>query len=227
MTLLVHATDDPPLSAARAPGIRVNAGHCIPAAALVDRGLADWARSRGVSVTARDDRDLDLVRYRRIRPIQVVFRCGPAAAPIRRAVAMDVSRFIVDTAQHMAQVAEEAHNTRYLYLTGQAPVMLGDRRLTVIGLHTEVEHAGDAAEWAAAARRLVHRATVLRACGAPVRRLALSGGSIQFWAYTPQAAGIVAAVDDAVRTACDERALARPAVTLAALTVAPALVRAR
>lgn len=203
--------------------MRVNAGHCVPAAALADRTLADWARSHGVSVAARDDHDLDLVRYRQIRPIQVVFRCGAAAAPIRRAVAMDVSRFIVDTAQQMARVAEDAHSTKYLYLTDQAPLMLGDRRLTVVGLHTEVDRADDAAEWAVAARGLVRRATVLQACGSTVRRLALSGGSLCFWAHAPQVAGIVVAVDHAVRTECDARRLPRPAVTLAALTVAPAL----
>lgn len=203
--------------------MRVNAGHCIPAAALVDRGLADWARSHGVSVTARDDHDLDLVRYRQIRPIQVVFRCGAPSAPIHRAVALDVSRFIVDTAQQMARVAEDAHSTKYLYLTDQAPFMLGDRRLTVVGLHTEVDRADEAVEWAAAARRLVRRATVLQACGSTVKRLALSGNTFDFWSRSPEVAGIVAAVDHAVRTECGDRRLPPPAVTLAALTVAPVL----
>lgn len=223
MTLALDSTEDePPLatSSRLEPRVIVGAGCSIPAAALTDRALADWVRLHGVSVTARDDHDLDLVQYHNIRAVQVVYRCGPATAPIRRAVALGVSRFIVDTAQQMARVGECAHSTKYLYLNDQAPLMLGDRRLKVIGLHTEVNDAGNVADWAAAATRLVDRAAILRACGSQVKRIALSGGSTQLWLDTHalESAAIVGAVDQAVLQACEHWQLPRPAVTLAALT---------
>lgn len=64
------------------------AAHNLPAAALSDPTLADWARAHSVSVTAHHERDLDLVRRHRIRPFQIVYRCGPDSAVTRRAVAL-------------------------------------------------------------------------------------------------------------------------------------------
>lgn len=223
MTLALLATDEePPSSTSRAPApaVVVNAGCSVPAAALTDRGLAAWVRSRGVSVTARDDHDLDVLQYHNVRAVQVVYRCGPATTALRRAVALGVSRFIVSTPQHMARISESAAGTRYLYLDDQAPLMLGDRGLKVIGLHTDVTDPRDEAEWACAARRLVARSAVLKACGSTVKRITLSGGSTRLWLTpdAPQAGVIVGAVDHAVRDESDRWQLTRPAVTLAALT---------
>ncbi len=101
------------------------AAHSLPAAALIDPTLAAWARARSVSVTAHDGRDLDLVRRHRIRPVQVVYRCGPDSAATRRAVGLGVRRFVVCTAHQMARLDECAAGTRYLYLDERAPLMLG------------------------------------------------------------------------------------------------------
>ncbi len=122
----------------------------------------------------------------------------------------------------MARIAESAPSTRYLYLDDQAPLMLGDKRLKVIGLHTEITDPENAAEWACAAQRLVGRSAVLKACGSTVKRIALSGGSTQLWLApdASQASIIVAAVDRAVRDECQHWQLTRPAVTLAALSAA-------
>jgi hypothetical protein len=220
MTLVLDTADEPPLPTSPAPRGFVNAGCSVPAAALTDRNLTDWVHAHGVSVTARDDHDLDLVQYHNIRAVQVVYRCGPATAALRRAVALGVSRFVVSTAQHMARIAESAPSTKYLYLDDQAPLMLGDKRLKVIGLHTEVDNPDKADEWACAAQRLVNRSAVLKACGSTVKRITLSGGSTRLWLdpNAAQAAIIVDAVDRAVRDQCQHWQLPRPAVTLAALT---------
>ncbi|WP_193044768.1 hypothetical protein [Mycolicibacterium baixiangningiae] len=222
MTLALQTDEEPPSPTSRAltPRAFVNAGCSVPAAALTDRELAGWVRSRSVSVTARDDHDLDLVQYHNIRAVQVVYRCGTATTALRRAVALGVSRFVVSTPQHMARIAESAPSTRYLYLDDQAPLMLGDKRLKVIGLHTEVTDPESAAEWACAAQRLIGRSAVLKACGSTVKRIALSGGSTQLWLApdASHASRIVGAVDQAVRDECQHWQLTRPAVTLAALT---------
>ncbi|WP_199255928.1 hypothetical protein [Mycolicibacterium mengxianglii] len=221
MTLALDAAaaDEPPLLTSTR--VLVHAGHSIPAAALKDPQLAAWVHSHGVSVTARDDHDLDLVRQHKVRVVQVVYRCGTSTAALHRAVALGVSRFVVSTAQHMAQIADHASATKYLSLDDQAPLMLGDKRLKVIGLHTEVNDCDQATEWACAAERIVSRSAVLKACGSTIKRITLSGGSTQFWLASDAAqAGIIEAVGQAVREQCDHWHLPCPAVTLAALTVA-------
>lgn len=193
--------------------------HSLPAAALTDPVLADRARAHCVSVTACDGRDLDLVRRHRIRPFQVVYRCGPDSAATRRAVGLGVRRFIVRTAHQLARLDEFADETKYLYLDEQAPLMLGDRRLKVIGLHADVVDAAATDQWAASAVGLVRRAAVLQACGAGVKRIALSGGSTGLWLDEHRrAAAIVDAVDQAVCQECDRNRLPRPVVTLTPLT---------
>lgn len=225
MTAVLDAAVGEPPSERPSPSTRhgiVNAGTCVPADALTDHVVAEWVRTRGASVTAADDRDLDLVQYHGIRAVQVVFRCGSAAEPIHRAVRLGVSRLIVSTAVQIARVAESAHDTKYLYLEAEAPLVLGDRRLKVFGLHSDICDAYSASEWAAAARCQVQRGARLRAFGAPVKRIALSGGSTQLW-HNSQAArltSIMCAVDEAVRDECEKWQLSRPAVSLAALTAA-------
>ncbi|MGW0162627.1 hypothetical protein ACWDUN_25235 [Mycobacterium sp. NPDC003323] len=129
----------------------VSAGHSVPATGLADRRVAEWARGHGISVTAHDDRDLDLIRYHRIRPIQVVFRCGGAETALRRAVASAVSRFVVTSEPQLTRLAAWADGVRYLYLDDRAPLMLGDGRLRVMGLHSHVGDDADADEWGCAA----------------------------------------------------------------------------
>lgn len=198
------------------------AAHNLPAAALTDPALADWARAHSVSVIAHGDRDLDLVRRHRIRPFQVVYRCGPDSAVTRRAVGLGVRRFIVGTAHQMARLDECADGTKYLYLDDHAPLMLGDRRLKVIGLHADVSDAAATDQWATAAVGLVQRAAVLQACGAGVKRLALSGGSTGLWLDDHRrAATIVDIVDQAVCQECDRSHLPRPVITFTPLTAGP------
>lgn len=170
---------------------------------------------------AHDSGDFNLVQRNHIRPFQVVCRCGPDTAVTRRAVGLGVRRFIVHTAPQMARLDDCANAPKYLYLDDRAPLMLGDRRLKVIGLHADVDD-GDADEpagWASAAAALVRRAAVLRACGASVKRIALSGGSTGLWLEDPiHASAIARAVDQAVRNECEESRLPRPVVSLSALT---------
>jgi diaminopimelate decarboxylase len=190
-------------------------GYGVPAAALTDRTLAAWVRAHGVTVTADDDDELDLVQHSGIRPTQVVFRCGPATDCIRRAVHLGVFRFIVGTPLQIARLREFAQRTEYLYIDEDSPLVLADRRLKVIGLHGDVDASGGPAEWASVADRLLCRAALLKSCGSPIKRIMLSGGSTEAWsnALAPQLTSIAGAVDDALREGCERWRLPRPAVT--------------
>ncbi len=105
--------------------------------------------------------------------------------------------------------------TKYIYLDGDAPLVLGDRRLRVIGLHGNVDDGG-AVEWATVAERLLCRSALLRTCGSPIRRITLSGGSIQIWepGQAVVLTSITSAVDEALREGCLRWHLSRPAVSL-------------
>jgi hypothetical protein len=231
MTLALEMTDDPPqlhrsieLMKAIIPGT----GCAVPAGALSDRALATWVRAHSLTVTAKDDDELDLLRYQGIRPAQIVWRCGATAGPIRRAVALGVSRFIVDTPQQMVRLAEDSHCTKYIYLDEYSPLVLGDRHLRVIGLHGDVEDSDGTVEWASAAERLLCRAALLKTCGAAIKRIALSGGSTDIWAddATGQLPAIVSAVDDALREGCARWQLPRPAVSISPLRLARTMTAA-
>ncbi|CAN5746115.1 hypothetical protein BH10ACT9_BH10ACT9_33850 [soil metagenome] len=195
----------------------------LPAVALDDPATAAWVRSHGVTVTAHGDDELDLAQFNGIRPVQIVFRCDAAVEAIRRAARLGVSRFVVATPPQMARLAECAQQTKYVYLDDQAPLLLGDRTLRVIGLHCDVDDSGGAVEWASAVERLLCRAALLKTCGWSIRRIALSGGPIQMWCSDPasELMSIVHAVDDAMRDGCERWQLTRPSVSLSPLTVIP------
>ena len=222
MTLAFDATDCTPRIHTSIQLVRhviSGAGYGVPAPALNNHGLAAWVRAQGITVTAHDDDELDLLQYNGIRPTQVVFRCGPVTGSIRRAVNLGVFRFIVRTPQQIARLSECAQRTKYVYLDEESPLVIADRRLKVIGLHGDVDDSGGAVEWAAAAERLLCRSVLLKTCGSPIHRIMLSGGSTDIWLtnQAPQLTSIVHAVDDALREGCERWQLARPAVTLAPL----------
>ena len=196
------------------------AGYGVPAFALNDHALATWVRAQGITVIARDDDELDLLQYNRIRPTQIVFWCGAAIGCIRRAVDLGVFRFIVCTEQQIARLGDCAQRTVYVYLDDRAPLVLGDRRLKVIGLHSDVDDSGGPVEWASAAERLLCRMALLKTCGSPTHRIMLSGGVTEIWMHdqAPQLTAIAHAVDGALRDGCQRWQLARPTVTLAPAT---------
>ena len=234
MTLALDTADDTPRIHSSIQLVRhviSGAGYGVPAAALSDRSLAAWVCAHGVTVTAKDDDELDLLRYSGIRPTQVVFRCGPDIGSIRRAVNLGVFRFIVRTPSHIARLGECAHRTTYIYLNEQSPLVIADRRLKVIGLHSDVDDSAGTVEWAAAAERLLCRSALLKTCGSPIKRMMLSGGSTDVWSSdrAPHLESIVHAVDDALREGCERWQLTRPAVTLAPLiaTASPVTHEAR
>ena len=222
MTLALDPTDSTPrihTSIQLMRHVISGAGYGVPAAALNDRSLAAWVRAQGITVTAHDDDELDLVQYNGIRPTQVVFRCGPVTGSVRRAVNLGVFRFIVCTPQQIARLGECAQRTKYIYLDDESPLVIANRRLKVIGLHSDVDDSGGVVEWAAAAERLLCRSMLLKTCGSPIHRIMLSGGSTDIWLtdQAPQLTSIVHAVDDALREGCERWQLPRPAVTLAPL----------
>lgn len=234
MTIALDTADDTPrihTSIQLMRHVISGAGYGVPAAALSDRRLAAWVRIHGVTVTAQGDDELDLLQYSGIRPTQVVYRCGPDIGSIRRAVNLGVFRFIVRTPPQIARLGECAQRTKYIYLDEQSPLVIADRRLKVIGLHSDVDDSAGTVEWAAAAERLLCRSALLKTCGSPIKRMMLSGGSTDVWLndQSPQLESIVHAVDDALREGCERWQLERPAVTLAPLisTVGPATQDAR
>lgn len=192
----------------------------VPAGALVDAAVAQWVRTHGVTVTAHDDDELDLLRFHGVRPVQIVFRCDAHSAPIRRAAELGVARFIVTTGPQIVRLAEYVEHRTYVYLDGDAPVVLGDRSLKVVGLHSDVDECGSPQDWAGAATRLMSRMAQLNSLGSTIRRISLSGGSIDGWLTggVPPVASIMMEVDAAVRDGCACSHVIKPAVTLSALT---------
>jgi hypothetical protein len=193
-----------------------DAGCGMPAAALADPRTAAWVRAHGVSVTACADDELDMVQHNAIRPTQVVFRCGPNPDPTRRAVNLGVARFIVSTPAQIARLREFAQATKYLYLDDDSPLVLADRRLRVIGLHSDVDDSAGPVEWGSVAERLLCRTALLKTCGSPVKRIMLSGGTADAWLddSSRYLTSMVCAVDDALRAGCQRWQVVRPAVTL-------------
>ncbi|MDX1888495.1 hypothetical protein [Mycolicibacterium sp. 050158] len=197
------------------------AGYDVPGAALDDPTVTAWVREHGATVTAHDDDELDLVQYSGIRPSQIVFRCGTRTDTVRRAVKLGVFRFVVCTPAQIAGLTACTERTSYLYLDEHSPLVLGDRRLRVIGLLGEVDDSDGAVEWASVAERLLCRMALLKTCGNPTRRIMLSGGSTDIWlkGQVPQLTSIAHAIDDALREGCERWQLPRPAVTLASSMV--------
>jgi hypothetical protein len=220
MTPALDTSDHPPRlhdSIQLTRRIIAGAGYGVPASALDDHALATWVREHGITVIAHDDDELDLLQYNRIRSTQIVFRCGTTTGCMRRAMNLGIFRFIVRTEQQIARLGEYAQRTLYVYLDDRSPLVLGDRRLKVVGLHSDVDDSGGALEWATAAERLLCRMVLLKTCGSPIHRIMLSGGSTEIWLHdqAPQLTAIANAVDDALRDGCERWQLARPAVTLA------------
>jgi hypothetical protein len=202
-------------------GVISSAGCGVPAAVLNDATLAAWVRAHGVTVIAHDGGELDLSRDSGIRPAQIVFRCGTVTDSIRRAVSLGVTHFTLCTEQQIVHLGRCTQRTKYVYLDDCSPLVLGDRRLKVVGLHGDVDDTGGAVEWASVAERLLCRTALLKTCGSPIKRIMLSGGSTELWLNSPASrlTSIVRAVDDALREGCERWQLPRPAVTFAPLMV--------
>jgi hypothetical protein len=225
MTSTLEMTDHAPqlhrsveLMKAIIPGV----GCGVPAGALDDHALAAWVRAHGLTVTAHDDGELDLLRFHGIRPIQVVWRCGVDAQPIRRSLGFGVSRFIVDRPEQMDRLAENGNGTKYIYLDEGSPLVVGDRQLKLIGLHGDIDDSDGTMEWGTAAERLLCRAALLKTCGASIKRITLSGGSSDMWTTDSgeQLAAVASAVDDALREGCARWQLPRPTVSISPSTLA-------
>jgi hypothetical protein len=200
-------------------GVISSAGCGVPATVLNDATLAAWVSAHGVTVIAHDGSELDLSRDSGIRPAQIVFRCGTGTDSIHRAVSLGVTRFTLSTEQQIVHLGRCTKRTKYVYLDDRSPLVLGDRRLKVVGLHGDVDDTGGAVEWASVAERLLCRTALLKTCGSPVKRIMLSGGSTELWLSSPAArlTSIVRAVDDALQKGCERWQLPRPAVTFAPL----------
>jgi hypothetical protein len=95
---------------------------------------------------------------------QIVFRCGTATDSIRRAVSLGVTRFTLSTEQQIVHLGRCTQRTKYVYLDDRSPLVLGDRRLKVVGLHGDVDDTGGAVEWASMAERLLCRTALLKTC---------------------------------------------------------------
>ncbi len=194
-------------------------GCALPAVALRDPGVAAWVRTHGLAVTVCGDDDLDLVQRSGIRPIHVVLRCGPVTGTIRRATELGVVRFVVSADRQVAVLAGCSRPPTFVYLDDQGPVVLGERRLDVIGLHCDVGDSRGAQGWGVATERLLDRMALMQTCGSQLTRISLAGGSVETWLSggTDDLRAIASAVDDALDAGCARWRLPRPAVELAPL----------
>jgi hypothetical protein len=196
------------------------AGCALPAASLRDPVVAAWVRAQGIAVIACDDDDLDRAEAGGVRPIHVVLRCCPTTRTIRRAAALGVARYVVSTDRHVDVLSGCTAPAKHVYLDEQGPVVLGERRLDVVGMHCDVDGSGGPPQWGAATERLLSRMALMRECGLTPTRISLAGGSAATWlsgdAY--ELAAIAAAVDEALDGGCARWRLPRPAVAMAPLT---------
>lgn len=196
------------------------AGCGLPAAALGDPAVAACARAHGIAVTACGDEDLDLVLAAGVRPVHVVLRCNPVSDTIRRAATLGVVRFVVSTDRHVEVLCCSPQPTKHIYLENRASAALCADRLDVVGIHCDVDDPAGAAEWGAAAERLLSRMAQLRSRGSKPARISLAGGAAASWlsGHTARLRAIASAVDDALDEGCARWRLPRPAVVLAPLT---------
>jgi diaminopimelate decarboxylase len=192
----------------------------LPVAALRDPSVAAWVRTHGITVFACGDDELGVVQASGMRPAQVVLRCGPVTETLRGAVALGVTQFIVSTDRHVDVLAACAQEKAMsVCLDDHGPVVIGERRLNVIGIHCDVDDSNGALEWGAVAERLLCRIALMRTCGLPLTRISLAGGSATTWLAggSQELTTIASAVDDALDEGCARWRLPRPAVTLAPL----------
>ena len=71
MTLALDTSEPPPRlhdSIQLTRRVIAGAGYGVPASALDDHALAIWVRERGITVTAHDDDELDLLQYNAFGP---------------------------------------------------------------------------------------------------------------------------------------------------------------
>ena len=193
----------------------------LPAGVLRDPGLAAWVRTHGTTVNACGDDELTLIHAGGVPPAQVVLRCGHVTDTIRRALGLGVNRFIVSTERHIDVLAASGQQRVRIYLDDRGPVVVGERRLEVVGLHCDVDDSEGSLEWGAAAERLLCRTALMKTCGLPLTRISLAGGSAATWlcGAMPQLTGVASAVDEALDEGCARWHLPRPAVALAPLCV--------
>lgn len=192
----------------------------LPVTALRDPSVAAWVRTHGITVNACGDDELGVVRASGVRPARVVLRCGPVTQTLRAAAGRGITQFIVSTERHVDVLAACAQDAPIsVYLDDHGPVVIGERRLNVIGIHCDVDDSSGALEWGAAAERLLCRTALMRTCGLPLTRISLAGGSASTWlgGGGQELTAIAAAVDDALDEGCARWRLPRPAVTLAPL----------
>jgi diaminopimelate decarboxylase len=192
------------------------AGCGLPAGVLQDPSVAAWVRAHGVTVYTDDDAELELADACRVRPTQVVLRCGGAAEPIRCAVALGVNRFVVSSEQHVDALMACAQRGAFVHVDHDSPAGTGEGCLDVVGLHCDVEASGPP-DWGAAATGLLSRIALMRTAGTALTSISLTGGSMATWIEgdKPELRAIAAAVDDAIGEGCARWRLPRPTVTFA------------
>ncbi|MBI5341435.1 MAG: hypothetical protein HZB45_27450 [Mycolicibacterium rufum] len=187
----------------------------IPARALGDPAVAAWVRAHGITVIVCGDDEVEQVGRLGIRPEHVVLRCGLSTATIGNAVGAGVVRFIVATDRHVDVLTGTGRPGIGVYLDEQAPGVIGERRIDVIGLHCDVDDSEGALEWGVAAERMLCRMSVLRTCGLALGRISVAGGDAGAWVYGTGATSRAAtAVDDALTEGCARWRLPRPAALL-------------
>lgn len=193
------------------------AGFALPAASLGDPVVAGWVRAQGLAVIACNDTDLDLIEAGGVRPVHVVLRCCPTTRTIQRAPALGVVRYVVSTDRHVDVLSGCAAPSTYVYLDEHGPVVLGERRLGVVGMHCIVDGSGDAPEWGAATEQLLSRIALMRECGLTPTRISLGGGATgaSFTGGVLELTAIARAVDEALDDGCARWRVPRPVVTLA------------
>lgn len=188
----------------------------LPATTLTDPAVAACVCAHGLTVTVCGEQELMLAQTTGVRPRQVVLRCGGDPDMIRRAAGLGVARFVVSADRHVDVLADGPPPDRHIYLDELSPVIVGGRRVEVVGMHCEVGTSPLPGQWGAAVDRLLGRLALMRERGPVLGRISLSGGSAGTWlgGHTRQLRRMAAEVEDALDDGCARWRLPRPAMVL-------------
>lgn len=192
-----------------------------PAGVLWMDPVANWVRRHGVCVDVSSAEELELAVAKGISPRRLVMhRADATARPIRLAVNAGAGRFVVDSAQQVAVLAESARRTQPLLVdvTGRpadalAADVVAHPRLDLIGLHCRLggvdrEPAGEIL------REMIAQMSWIRhQHGVILTRVSLADAA-ELCCDRSYLRDVSAALDDALDDACARFRYPRPAIVL-------------
>jgi len=184
--------------------------------------VANWVRRHGVCVDVSSAEELELAVAKGISPRRLVLhRADATARPIRLAVNAGAGRFVVDSAQQIAVLAESARRTQPLLVdvTAQpadalAADVVARPRLDLIGLHCRLDGGVDREPAGEIVREMVAAMSWIRhQHGVILTRISLANAA-ELCCDRSYLRDVSEVLDDALDDACARFRYPRPAIVL-------------